>query len=71
MIKKFSSPKMRNREFVFTPKIEYELVAELSEPFKLAIFFVVPRVGLEPTCLSTQHFKCCACTGFATAAYII
>ena len=27
-IKKFSSPKMRNREFVFTPKIEYELVAE-------------------------------------------
>src|SRR3989338_6224523 len=28
MIKKFSSPKMRNREFVFTPKIEYELVAE-------------------------------------------
>jgi len=31
MIKKFSSPKMRNREFVFTPKIEYELVAERSE----------------------------------------
>jgi len=30
-IKKFSSPKMRNREFVFTPKIEYELVAERSE----------------------------------------
>ena len=28
MIKKFSSPKMRNREFVFTPKIEYQLVAE-------------------------------------------
>ena len=28
-IKKFSSPKkMRNRQFVFTPKIEYELVAE-------------------------------------------
>src|SRR3989338_3051260 len=27
-IKKFSSPKMRNREFVFTSKIEYELVAE-------------------------------------------
>src|SRR3989344_7685317 len=27
MIKNFSSPKMRNREFVFTPKIEYELVA--------------------------------------------
>ena len=31
MIKKFSSPKMRNREFVFTPKIEYKLVAERSE----------------------------------------
>src|SRR3989344_3472497 len=30
-IKKFSSPKMRNREFVFTPKIEYKLVAERSE----------------------------------------
>jgi hypothetical protein len=30
-IKKFSPPKMRNREFVFTPKIEYELVAERSE----------------------------------------
>ena len=31
-IKKFSSPKMRNREFVFAPKIEYELVAELAPP---------------------------------------
>src|SRR3989338_5672542 len=31
MIKKFSSPKMRNREFVFTPKIEYKLVAESAE----------------------------------------
>src|SRR3989344_1831120 len=30
-IKKFSSPKMQNHEFVFTPKIEYELVAERSE----------------------------------------
>ena len=30
-IKKFSFPKMRNREFVFTPKIEYELVAESAE----------------------------------------
>jgi len=30
-IKKFSSPKMRNRQFVFTPKIEYELVAESAE----------------------------------------
>jgi len=31
-IKKFSSIKMRNREFVFTPKIEYQLVAELAPP---------------------------------------
>src|SRR3989344_5212263 len=31
MIKNFSSPKMRNRQFVFTPKIEYQLVAERSE----------------------------------------
>jgi len=30
-IKKFSSLKMRNRQFVFTPKIKYELVAERSE----------------------------------------
>ena len=30
-IKKFSFPKMRNREFVFTPKIEYKLVAESAE----------------------------------------
>ena len=28
MIKKFSSPKMQNRQFVFAPKIEYKLVAE-------------------------------------------
>src|SRR3989338_11328734 len=31
MIKKFSSPKMRNRQFIFTPKIEYKLVAERSK----------------------------------------
>jgi len=30
-IKKFPSPKMRNRQFVFTPKIEYKLVAESAE----------------------------------------
>ena len=30
-IKNFSSPKMQNRQFVFAPKIEYELVAERSE----------------------------------------
>ena len=31
MIKKFSSPKMRNRQFVFAPKIEYQLVAKRRE----------------------------------------
>ena len=39
MIKKFSSPKMRNREFVFTPKIEYELVAERSEANQNSLTF--------------------------------
>ena len=36
---------------VKTPKIEYELVAERSEAnlFKLAISYVVPSVGIEPT----------------------
>ena len=31
MIKKFSSHKMRNRQFVFAPKIQYKLAAERSE----------------------------------------
>ena len=31
MLKKFSSPKMRNRQFVFAPKIQYKLVAESAE----------------------------------------
>src|SRR3989344_449176 len=35
----FSSPKMRNREFVFTPKIEYELVAERSEANQNSLTF--------------------------------
>ena len=41
MIKKFSSPKMRNREFVFTPKIEYELVAERSEGNQNSLTFLI------------------------------
>src|SRR3989344_7870723 len=40
-IKKFSSPKMRNREFVFTPKIEYELVAERSEANQNSLTFPI------------------------------
>src|SRR3989344_263641 len=39
MIKKFSSLKMRNREFVFTPKIEYELIAERSEAKQNSLTF--------------------------------
>jgi len=39
MIKEFSSPKMRNREFVFTPKIEYELVAERREANQNSLTF--------------------------------
>ena len=37
--KKFSSPKMRNREFVFAPKIEYQLVAERSEANQSSLTF--------------------------------
>ncbi|OGG86561.1 hypothetical protein A3B87_01895 [Candidatus Kuenenbacteria bacterium RIFCSPHIGHO2_02_FULL_39_13] len=31
MIKKFSFPKMRNCQLVFTPKIEYQLAAKSAE----------------------------------------
>ncbi len=37
--KKFSSPKMRNRQFVFAPKIEYQLVAERSEANQNSLTF--------------------------------
>lgn len=39
MIKKFSSPKMRNSEFVFTTKIEYKLVDERSEANQNRLIF--------------------------------
>ena len=39
MIKNFSSPKMRNREFVFAPKIQYKLVAERSEANQNSLTF--------------------------------
>ena len=41
MIKKFSSPKMQNRQFVFTPKIQYKLVAERSEANQNSLTFPV------------------------------
>ena len=31
MIKNFSFPKMQNRQLIFSPKIQYKLVAERSE----------------------------------------
>ena len=40
-IKKFSSPKMRNRQFVFAPKIEYKLVAERSEANQNSLTFPI------------------------------
>ena len=39
MIKKFSSPKIRNRQFVFTPKIEYKLVAKRCEANQNSLTF--------------------------------
>ena len=58
MIKKFSFPKMRNREFVFTPKIEYKLVAESfdfaqdklreANPNRLQFPFWCPRGESNP-----------------------
>jgi hypothetical protein len=39
MIKKFSSPRMRNRQFVFAPKIEYQLAAERSEANQNSLTF--------------------------------
>ena len=40
-MKKFSSPKMRNRQFVFAPKIEYKLVAERGEANQNSLTFPV------------------------------
>jgi hypothetical protein len=37
MIKKFSFPRMQNRQFIFEPKIQYVLTAERSGCLKLAI----------------------------------
>ena len=39
MIKKFSSPKMQNRQFIFAPKIQYKLVAERSEANQNSLTF--------------------------------
>ena len=40
---------MRNRQFIFAPKIEYELVAERGEPKFFDFSFLVPSIGIEPT----------------------
>ena|SRR3989344_8717668 len=69
-IKKFSSPKMRNRQFVFAPKIEYELVAERGEANQNSLTFPTwcarrdsnPRpLGPKPSALSAElraHTMC-------------
>ncbi len=58
-IKKFSSPKMRNRQFVFTPKIEYELVAERSEANQNSLTFPTwcPGRDSNPQALTAGDFK--------------
>ena len=50
-IKKFSSPKMRNRQFVFVPKIEYQLVAERGE---IACKFLTGAQGRIRTCVAAR-----------------
>ena len=47
---------MRNREFVFTPKIEYELVAERSEANQNSLTFPFWCSILE---LVRTHFAAC------------
>ena len=47
---------MRNRQFVFTPKIEYELVAERSEANQNSLTFPVWCSILE---LVRTHFAAC------------
>ncbi len=66
-IKKFSSPKMRNREFVIIPKIEYKLVAERSEANQNSLTFPTWCPGresnsqglrqriLSPSCIPFHH----------------
>ena len=68
MIKKFSSPKTQNREFVFTPKIEYELVAERSEANlnRLQIPYWCAR---EDSNLQPHGSKPCTLSGWATGAW--
>src|SRR3990167_10276687 len=55
-MKNFSSPKMRNREFVFTPKIEYKLVAKRGEPKLFDFSFLVPSAGIEPASYPPQGY---------------
>jgi len=39
MIKKISFPKMQNRQLIFSPKIQYKLVAERSEAASNSLHF--------------------------------
>ena len=58
VIKKFSSPKMRNRQFVFAPKIEYKLVAERSEANQNSLTFLTWCAGED----SNLHVLADTCT---------
>ena len=68
MIKKFSSPKMRNRQFVFEPKIQYQLVTE-----RLVVIYpeqlVVSRV--EPSRRSYVESKRSGCFKLAISFLVL
>ena len=81
-IKKFSSPKMRNREFVFTPKIEYQLVAERSEATSESLTFPIwcarldsnqepSRYKLDAPPLSYGRDYACKNFGISEMSFII
>ena len=62
MIKKFSSPKMRNREFVFTPKIEYKLVAESAERADKLREANLQNLQFPYWCTLIDDVRTCFCT---------
>ncbi len=73
MIKKISSPKMRNRKFIFAPKIEYELVVERSEANQNSLTFLSGARGGGRThmTLRSQDFESCASADSATRAKLL
>ena len=57
MIKKFSSPKMRNCEFIFTSKIEYKLVTERGEANQNRLIFPFWCAELDREYTSRPHLS--------------